>query len=294
MPGRAPGRGAHKSLAEIAAELDVFARHRRSDCISIAGGDPLLHPRIVDIVAEIRRRGWKPILNTNGHALTRALLVELKRAGLFGLTFHVDSGQGRPGRWRGKDDLQLNALREEYALLVADVGGLACSFNATIYQQNLACVPGMIRWAQQHMDRVQTMVFICFRHIVPDLPFRWLAGDREVQRGQVHDHSRSRRNVTIGSPDLVDVVRREVDPEFAPAAYLNGTGDPAALKWLLTRRLGDARRILGYPGPGAARRRRGDAGVGEEEPAGLTGSCPTRPAGSRDRRRRGSARPRRR
>ena len=29
-------------------ELDVFQRQRKSDCISIAGGDPLLYPHIVD------------------------------------------------------------------------------------------------------------------------------------------------------------------------------------------------------------------------------------------------------
>ena len=66
-----------------------------------AGGDPLLYPRIVDLVAEIRRRGLKPIINTNGVALTEELLGDLKRAGAFGFTFHVDSRQGRP-EWRGR------------------------------------------------------------------------------------------------------------------------------------------------------------------------------------------------
>ena len=39
------------------------------------GGDPLLYPDIVRLVREIRRRGWKPILNTNGEALTQDLLA---------------------------------------------------------------------------------------------------------------------------------------------------------------------------------------------------------------------------
>lgn len=242
-------RGSHKSLAEVKRELDVFQTRRRSDCISIAGGDPLLYPDIVPLVAEIKRRGWKPILNTNGHALTEPLLRELKRAGLFGFTFHVDSGQGRPGRWQGCNELELNGLRLEYASMVARVGGITCSFNATIYQENLQYVPGMLDWAQRHIDIVQTMVFICFRHIVPEMPFKWLAGDREVRREQVLYHSDRSRIITIGSRELLAKVRQEVDPRWQPSAYLNGTADPTALKWLLTQRIGNRKRVYGYTGP---------------------------------------------
>jgi len=242
-------KGAHKSFAEVKTDLDVFQSQRKSDCISIAGGDPLLYPDIVELVAEIKRRGWKPILNTNGRALTEALLKDLKRAGLFGFTFHVDSGQGRPGKWHGKNELELNELRLHYARMVAEVGGIACSFNATIYQKNLEYVPGMIKWAQQHIDIVQTMVFICFRHIVPDMPYKWLAGDREVQRGDVLYHSDRNRIITIGSRELMAKVREEVDPDFMPSAYLNGTHDPAAMKWLMTQRIGNRNRIHGYTGP---------------------------------------------
>ena len=82
-----------------------------TDCISIAGGDPLLYPDIISLVKEIKSRGLKPIINTNGKALTRELLKELKKAGVYGFTFHVDSKQGRPGEWKGKNELELNELR---------------------------------------------------------------------------------------------------------------------------------------------------------------------------------------
>ena len=36
--------GSHKSLDQIRADLDVFERLRRTDAVSIAGGDPLTHP----------------------------------------------------------------------------------------------------------------------------------------------------------------------------------------------------------------------------------------------------------
>ena len=66
----------------------MFTRLRNVDGISIAGGDPLTHPNVVEIVKEVKRRNLKPILNTNGLALTKELLIELKKAGVFGFTFH--------------------------------------------------------------------------------------------------------------------------------------------------------------------------------------------------------------
>jgi hypothetical protein len=241
-------KGSHKPMDEVKQELDVFANRRKSDCISIAGGDPLLYPDLLELVAEIKSRGWKPIINTNGKALTRELLVGLKKAGVFGFTFHVDSGQGRGGKWDGMNEIELNELRLYYARMLAEIGGIACSFNATIYQENLDQVPGMIHWAQEHIDIVHTMVFICFRHVVPDMPFRWYAGDKLVERDTIMYHSEDDRVITIGSRELVAKARQEVDPEFAPSAYLNGTHDPAALKWLLTQRVGTKDRIFGYTG----------------------------------------------
>ncbi|MCH7827625.1 MAG: radical SAM protein, partial [Bacteroidetes bacterium] len=93
-------KNSHKSLEEVKHELDVFQRLRNTDCISIAGGDPLLYPNLIEIVKEIKSRGIKPIINTNGIALTKEFLSELKKAGVFGFTFHIDSKQGRPGKWR--------------------------------------------------------------------------------------------------------------------------------------------------------------------------------------------------
>jgi hypothetical protein len=214
----------------------------------VAGGEPLLYPRIVDLVAEIRRRGFKPIINSNGEPLTPELLRDLKRAGVFGFTFHVDSRQNRAGRWRGCDELTLNELRLQYAEMLAREGGVACSFNSTVYADNLEQVPGMVAWAQEHIDIVHTMVFICFRHVVPNMPFDWYAGGEKIDWDNIWYHSDQERIVTIDSRDLVRKVR-ETDPRFEPAAYLNGTHDPAAFKWLLTMRVGNRQRIFGYPGP---------------------------------------------
>jgi pyruvate-formate lyase-activating enzyme len=235
----------HKSLEEVAADLDVFARYRKTDGVSIAGGDPLTHPQVVDIVRMVADRGWKPILNTNGLALNEELLREMKRAGLFGLTFHIDSKQHRP-KWKNKTEQEHNDLRLHYAEMVARVGGLTCSFNATVYEDTLDEIPGMVAWAQKHIDIVHVMVFICYREPADPKRFTYYAGDREVDMAPLTYEDTGQR-IDISAHDVVAKIR-ERQPEFAPAAYLNGTAQPDAFKWLLTVRVGTKKRIYGYLG----------------------------------------------
>lgn len=239
----------HKSLQEVAEDLDVFARQRTFDGVSIAGGDPLTHPQVVDIVRMVAERGWKPILNTNGLALDEELLRELAAAGLVGLTFHIDSKQGRPG-WKSATEQQLNELRLQFAEMVARVGGLSCAFNSTVYEDTLECVPDLVDWAQEHIDIVNVMVFICYRAAVTDGDFDFYAGGRKVEMDALVYNSveADGERVDLSAPEVVETIRTR-HPDFAPAAYLSGTQRADSFKWLLTLRLGTKQRILGYPGP---------------------------------------------
>lgn len=240
-------KDSHKSFEEVKHELDVFQKLRTSDCISIAGGDPLLHPRILDIVRDIKSRGLKPILNTNGKALTKELLIELKKAGVFGFTFHVDSKQGRNGKWKGKNEVELNELRLYYAKMLADVKGVSCSFNSTIYEDTLQYVPEMVEWAQKNIDIVHTMVFIAYRYVIPEMPLDWYAGGQKVEWDKIWYHTDAIRKVDIKSTDVLAKVREKF-PEFEPCAYLNGTEAPDSFKWMLTERVGNKNNIFGYVG----------------------------------------------
>ncbi len=47
----------HKSLDEIRIELETFKRLRKSDSMSIAGGDPLVYPDIIALVRMVREMG---------------------------------------------------------------------------------------------------------------------------------------------------------------------------------------------------------------------------------------------
>ncbi len=237
----------HKPLDVVREEVDTFIRLRNSDGISIAGGDPLMHPQILDIVSMIADRGVKPILNTNGGLLSIELVRELKKAGVYGFTFHIDSKQGRP-KWKNKNELELNELRLQYAEMLAEVGNISCSFNSTVYEDTLHYVPELVDWAAKHIDIVNVMVFILYRAAVPQLPFDWYTGGTKIDMNKIVYNENKERKIDMQSTDVVAEIRKRF-PEFSPCAYLNGTEKPNSFKWLLTGRVGSTKTIHGYVGP---------------------------------------------
>jgi hypothetical protein len=240
----------HKSLAEVKDDLAVFNRWRTFDSVSIAGGEPLLHPQLPEIVRMVVKDGHKPVINTNGLALTEPKLRELKDAGLVGLTFHIDSKQGRPG-WKNKNELELNALRLQLAQMVKRVGGLSCAFNATVYEDTLQHVPDLVAFARDHIDLIDVMVFIVYRAAVRSEFSYFNAGKQVVPDNLVYSVEEAEGRVDLSSREVVRKIRERF-PDFAPSAYLGGTEKPDALKWLYTGRFGlpgNPGTTAGYVGP---------------------------------------------
>ncbi|MFQ5605860.1 MAG: radical SAM protein [bacterium] len=237
----------HKSLEQIKEELAVFMKYRTTDGVSIAGGDPLIHPEIVEVVRMVAESGLKPVLNTNGVALSKELLRELKAAGARGFTFHVDSKQKRP-HWKGKNELELCEVREQFAEMVREAGGLSCAFNSTVYEDTLPYVPDLVGWAQKHIDKVHVMVFIAYRAAELDGRFDYYAGADKVELDEVPYTSEDGRKVDILSSDIYEIIKKRF-PDFDSAAYLNGTNKPDSFKWLLSGRIGSKENIHGYVGP---------------------------------------------
>jgi pyruvate-formate lyase-activating enzyme len=238
---------AHKSLEQVRRELDVFKRLRKADGVSIAGGDPLTHPEIERIVEMVAGDGQKPIINTNGLLLTMEKLKALKRAGVRGFTFHVDSGQRRP-HMKGKTEIELNDLRLHFARMLAEVGDISCAFNATVYSHTLNEVPEVVAWGQEHIDIVNILVFIAYRAAPVHRGYEYYVGGSKIDMAPIAYAIEEEKTISILSTDIVDVIRQRY-PDFQPCAYLNGTERPDHFKWLLTMRLGTKDKIYGYAGP---------------------------------------------
>lgn len=241
-------KDSQKPLSVIREELDVFKKFRKADGVSIAGGDPLTHPEIVEIVKMVKEDGLKPIINTNGKELTKELLAELKKAGVYGFTFHIDSKQGRPG-WKDKNEAELNELRYYYAKMLAEAGNISCAFNSTVFEDTMQYVPEMLKWAQKNIDIVQVMVFIIYRAVNNETVDFYL-GPMKIDMSKLVYNEDVPERTDIKAEEIWEIIKKEY-PDFDSCAYLNGTDQPDSFKWLLSGRMGTRKKIYGYVGPKA-------------------------------------------
>jgi hypothetical protein len=222
----------HKSLEEIKEEILFMKRWRNIDNVSLAGGEPLIHPEIVDIVDFIDSQGVKPFILTNGKRLDRELLVELKQAGLAGLSFHIDMQQTRKG-WTGKSEMELNELRQYYAEMLWEVGDVPCGFSITVFRQNFNAIPDLIGWALSNKGKVQSFTFITYRGALIE-GMEYSVHDQKVSLnfdslGYVTDDAPE--DINIKSPDVYRIIKTHF-PEYEASAYLGGTQTHTSFKWL--------------------------------------------------------------
>jgi hypothetical protein len=235
-----------KSIDRIRQELDILLRIRRCDAVLIAGGEPLTHPNIVDVVRMVKNRGVKAQLVTNGVGLESPFLHELHRNGATGITFHVDAHQARPG-WKGKDERELNELRQHFADMVRSEGGMVCGYNTTVFPDTLQYVPDIIQWTTRNIRHVSVMTLIATRMLDSSLPFDSYAVGKRIELSQMGFYS-SQHYDNLTTLDLYREAKKAL-PDFAFAAYVGGTAIPNSLKWGIACRIGSASQSYGNLGP---------------------------------------------
>lgn len=241
----------HKTLEQVKEEIRFLKEWRNCDNISIAGGEPLIHPNILEIISYIRELKMKPLVLTNGVKLVdnRPFLVELKKAGVFGFTFHVDSEQNRP-HWKGKSEIELCDLRLQFAKMVADVGGLFASFGSTIYPTNQHLIPELVKWATKHVDIVHGLVFITYRAAPSDGSYDYQVEGQKVENLEVPylAPTQEEPNFDFTSRHVYAKIK-EANPNYETAAFLGGTQTHDSIKWLIAVQVGSKGGMYGSFGP---------------------------------------------
>jgi hypothetical protein len=135
-----------KPLSEIDAQLDALTRLRRLQSISIVGGEPTLHPDLVEIVRRVRRRGLFVELFTNGLDLNDQLLAALKRAGTNVIFLHIEPNQRRPDLSAESAADDLRRMRVEKSALVA-AHGIEVGLAVTAYPDKPAEINEAVSFA---------------------------------------------------------------------------------------------------------------------------------------------------
>jgi 7,8-dihydro-6-hydroxymethylpterin dimethyltransferase len=145
-------------LEELFRRIDLILDHYGPNTnVQVTGGDPTLRKteELVAIVRRLSHRGLRPALLTNGIRAKRNLLIELVKAGLVDVAFHVDLTQGRKGY---ESEVALNAIRQEY---IERTRGLPLSvmFNTTVFDRNFEEIPAIVEFFVRNCDVVRLASF---------------------------------------------------------------------------------------------------------------------------------------
>lgn len=231
-------KSGHKPFEKIKEEILFLKKWRNCDTITLAGGEAILHPKINDIIVFINENGMKSMIITNGVALNEKLLMQLKKSGLTGVSFHIDSTQNRPEIKNMKDvtELNLNPVRLHYAKLVANVGELTTSFGITVDNKNIDDIPLFVNWAIDNINFINTLTFIVYRGFPVSKGIEYYANGEKVE---VKKNSlgyaiteKDFNKITIKSQDVYSTIKKHF-PNYNANSYLGGTNDHKSIKWLI-------------------------------------------------------------
>jgi hypothetical protein len=227
----------HKPLQQLKDEIQFLKKWRNCDNITLAGGEPILHPDILELISFISGLNMKSMILSNGFAITDKLLRDLKKAGLTGLSFHIDSTQTRPEFKKQKleSEMQLNDLRLSLGKMMRKVG-LYAHFGITVTKRSYTEVPQFIQWAMDNMKLINGISLIIYR----GLPIT--DGIEYYNNGKKEDVSLESLGYTIDSSELDEVgitaqdvyaKIKESIPDYDATAYLGGTINHDTFKWLV-------------------------------------------------------------
>jgi hypothetical protein len=233
-------------LEEIKKDILALRKLTNCDRIAVAGGEPLIYPDIVEVIDFISSNGIKSAILTNGEKLTRETAVELKKAGLVQYYIHVDSGMDRP-KWIDKNEIELNELRQYFADLVWDVGGVQCGFNTTIFRSTLQQLPDIVEWCRRNIPKVSHLSAIAYRGFPLAEGVEYVVGGKLVDAGKLRFSSANLDEINITADEMFDLLESRF-PGFYPCAYTSGTAVPESYKYLTTVQVGSKSRMYGFLG----------------------------------------------
>jgi 7,8-dihydro-6-hydroxymethylpterin dimethyltransferase len=153
-----PGAGGELSLEQV---VDVARRLRAEGlcAVTLSGGEPTLHPRLVDIVRAVRGLGMDVTMASNGLRLARdpGLARQLRRAGVNWIHLQMDTLTGEICRTlRGEDFVEL----KKQAAANLRAAGLRFGLTATVIRDNLPEAGDVLRFAAGHLPHLGAVGFL--------------------------------------------------------------------------------------------------------------------------------------
>jgi len=198
-----------KTLSEVKAEIDLACSLRNLDAISLLGGEPTLHPDIVEIVRYVKSKGLGCMVLTNGVAFLRdgdeAIYEKLIHAGVDRFMVHIDAGQRHV-------HADLDAARHRIFDML-DAHRVNYGLTLTLYKDQEHELPRVIRTFARHPY---------FDGILCTLAFPW-------------EHVFEAHRSLVDRRPSMSAAYRAIQSELhvEPATYLPSSTDDEEVAWLM-------------------------------------------------------------
>ena len=130
-----------KPLYQIESEIDLALLKRNLETITLLGGEPTLHPRLVEIIKYVKKKKLICEMLTNGVVFLEKdgdrLLDQIVQAGLDRIVLHVDVGQSH---------IHEDIRKIRHALFKKFEKRRICfSLSITIYDDNKGKIPSFMK-----------------------------------------------------------------------------------------------------------------------------------------------------
>ena len=214
----------HEPPEKIIAEIDRHVRERNAECISIAGGEPLLYPHLPGILKYIRSRGCYSLVFTNAVALNDEKMEQLNNCGGGVITFlaHVADYQGL--------EMTAEERRKELVRKIKEYPNLRIAFTQIMTPDTLNFLPQIMAFDAEYNRDITFHLFTLMKNLADD-----------------QDEKEDKRLTSLTTSDMVNSIRHFMP--YQPCAYLPTKENPERIGWLLTIPVYYQDKIIGFFDP---------------------------------------------
>jgi organic radical activating enzyme len=214
-----------KPLQKVKDEIDFMVKHRKLHSLAIIGGEPLLHPKLDEIIAYVTSKNIIVELFSNGLLLSEERLKTLHKLGVKLIFIHIEEGQIRKDLSVNADEKEVKALRYKIARRVDDAG-IESAIIFTSYKHNM----NAIKVAVEEAIAEKSITYIIVTLFRDYTRFNPLKGDMENGFEGSLNFTKKTDEVPYSNFDVMKYMFEQF--AFKPFAYLSSNRKKDDPRWL--------------------------------------------------------------
>lgn len=226
--------GMTKPLKQIQEEIDLAISMRKLSTVTLAGGEPVMHPQLNEIISYISGKGILVQMLSNGFALTPEKLKSYQRAGLKEIFLHIDKHQTRTDFLTViNSEMDLNPLRDKIGRMIRE-SGITASLEITLYKSSLPELDQFMKYVLENPLFTRLLVTCCtdFDKLAYGFKEAKVLGSCYVNPNYKNQTEVSKLNSEVFDAEKEVIERFKRTLKMEPFGYVGSNESDEALRWV--------------------------------------------------------------